>query len=299
MQEVIEPDHASIRPRVPARPHPRARDARERAVPLALAAGLRVNYTREGSGPPLLLLHGWSNSSLTLQPLAHALADTRTVIVPDLPGFGRTEAPRDPRGWDTATHAEWMAELLGKLKLDRADIFGHSHGGRIASYFAATSPERVERLILCCSAGLRLHIAMKTRLRRRGIRLLLRSAHTAARLHLLGRNGPERARALSERYASADYRAAGGMRPTLARVLADDLEPLLPRITAPTLIVWGENDRETPIELAERSHRLIRGSQLFVVPGTGHHVFAEAQDAVAGRMRTFLADASVAEAVSS
>src|SRR5262249_23238212 len=104
----------------------------------------------------------------------------------------------------------------------------------------------------------------------------------------LGKNGVELARSVSERYASPDYRAAGAMRPTLARVLADDLEPLLPRIAAPTLVIWGADDRETPLELGERTHRLIRDSELFVVPGAGHHVFQEAQEQVAARIRTFL-----------
>src|SRR5581483_5617755 len=89
----------------------------------------------------------------TLQQLAHTLAGERTVIVPDLPGFGRSQAPKQPEGWDTAAHAEWLAELMQKLKLERADLFGHSHGGRIASCLAATAPERVDRLVLCCRAG--------------------------------------------------------------------------------------------------------------------------------------------------
>jgi len=257
-------------------------------VPLARVAGLRVNYTRVGSGRPLLLLHGWANSSLTLQPLAEALADAHTVIVPDLPGFGRTEAPKEPQGWNTADHARFVAELMTALKLERVAVFGHSHGGRIASWLAATQPERVEQLVLCCSAGLRQRLPLDVRLRRRYRRLLLKSAHWAAQRGLLGANGTERARTLSERYASPDYRAAGAMRPTLARVLADDMEPLLAHIAAPTLIVWGENDEETPLELGERTHRLIGGSELFVVRGAGHHVFQDAPEAVAERIRSFL-----------
>lgn len=257
-------------------------------MPLALAAGLRVNYTRAGSGPPLILLHGWANSSLTLQPLAEWLSDIRTVIVPDLPGFGRTEAPKQSEGWDTAAHAAFIAELMDKLKIERADFFGHSRGGAYAAYLAATRPERMERMILCGSAGLRERLPISTRLRRRYRRLLIRSAHRLANRGLLGKGGQERARALSERYASVDYRAAGPMRPTLAKVLADDLEPLLPRITAPTLLVWGAEDRETPLELGERSHRLIRGAELLVVEGAGHHVFQDAPEQVVPRIRAFL-----------
>jgi pimeloyl-ACP methyl ester carboxylesterase len=262
-------------------------------MPLALAGGLRVNYSRAGAGPPLLLLHGWANSSLTLQPLAQALAGVRDVIAPDLPGFGRTEVPKEPAGWDTERHAAFIAEFMDKLKLDRADVFGHSHGGRIASYLAATSPERVERLVLCGSAGLHPRLSPAARLRRLQRRLLLRGAHKAAAAGLLGKDGPAWARALSERYASADYRAAGAMRPTMARVLADDLEPLLPRIAAPTLLIWGALDEEAPLELGERSVRLIPGARLIVVPNAGHHVFQERPELVTAELRAFLAPAGV------
>ena len=257
-------------------------------MPLALAGGLRVNYTREGSGPPLLMLHGWANSSLTLQPLAHALTDIRDVYAPDLPGFGRTERPREPEGWDTARHAAFIVELMDKLKLERADFFGHSHGGRIATYLAATSPHRVTRLILAGSTGLHSHLTPFERLRRTTRRALIKSAHRAAARGWLGKGGPQRARALSERYASADYRAAGPMRPTMARVLADDLEPLLAHIEAPTLLIWGALDRETPLELGQRSRRLINGSSLVVVPNAAHHVFQDAPQQVEAAIRSFL-----------
>ncbi|HLZ70720.1 MAG TPA: alpha/beta hydrolase [Dehalococcoidia bacterium] len=260
-------------------------------MPLALAAGLRVNYSRAGTGSPLVLLHGWGNSSGTLDGLARALGDTHDCIVPDLPGFGRSETPKEAEGWDVARHAEWLAQLMDKLKLERMDLFGHSHGGRIASYLAATRPQRVDRLVLCASAGLRERLPLPVKLRRWRTRLLLRTAHRAARTGLLGESGPERARALSEKYASPDYRAAGAMRPTLARVLAEDLQPLLPRIQAPTLLIWGDRDRETPLELGRRSARLIPHARLVVLPGAGHHPFIDQPERVASEMRAFLQQA--------
>ena len=260
-------------------------------MPLALAQGLRVNYIRAGSGPPLVLLHGWANSSLTLEPLARSLADLHEVFVPDLPGFGRTEPPKEPGGWDTVEHAAFIMNLMEKLKLNRADFFGHSHGGRIATYLAATAPERVGRLVLCGSAGLHLRLTPRQQMRRLTRRFVLRSAHRLAGHGLLGKEGPEQARRLSERWASPDYRAAGAMRPTFAKVVADDMEPLLPRIVAPTLLIWGELDDETPLELGERSRRLISGSRLVAIPAAGHHVFQEQPERVTAAIRAFLLDA--------
>ncbi len=255
---------------------------------LALAGGLRTNYARGGAGAPLLLLHGWGNSGLTLEPLAAALGELRETIVPDLPGFGRSERPRQPEGWDTAAYAAWALALLDKLNLERVDLFGHSHGGRVAIDLAANHPERVGKLILVGAAGLPQYTPPAVRLVRAGRALLLRTMHRTAERGLLGEDGAETARALSERFASADYRAAGAMRPTMARVLADDLTPLLPRITAPALLIWGARDDETPLELGLRMERLIRGARLLVVPDAGHHVFSDRPALVVEALREFL-----------
>ena len=257
---------------------------------LALVGGLRTNYARAGEGAPLLLLHGWGNSGLTLEPLAAALGDLRQTIVPDLPGFGRSERPKQPQGWDTAAYAAWTLALLDKLDLQRVDLLGHSHGGRIAIYLAANHPERVGKLILVGAAGLPQYAPPVARLGRAGRALLLRTMHRAAERGLLGAEGGEAARSLSERFASADYRAAGAMRPTMARVLADDLTALLPRIVAPALLIWGAHDDETPLELGLRMERLIRGARLLAVPDAGHHVFNDRPEVVGGAIRAFLTE---------
>lgn len=257
---------------------------------LALIGGLRTNYARGGEGTPLLLLHGWGNSSLTLEPLAGALADLRHTIVPDLPGFGRSERPKPAEGWDTAAYAAWALALLDKLDLPRVDLLGHSHGGRIAINIAANQPERVGKLILVGAAGLPQYAPPAARLKRAGRALLLRTMHRAAERGLLGAEGMETARALSERFASPDYRAAGALRPTMARVLADDLTALLPRIVAPTLLIWGTRDDETPLELGLRMERLIRGARLLIVPEAGHHVFIDRPEVVIAAGRAFLAE---------
>jgi pimeloyl-ACP methyl ester carboxylesterase len=255
---------------------------------LALVNGLRTSYERAGEGPPLLLLHGWANSALTLEPLARALGDLRQTIVPDLPGFGRSERPKPPQGWNTADYAAWALLLLDKLGIERADLFGHSHGARVAIQLAAEHPERAGRLILAGAAGLPAYASPAARLAGAGRSLLLQTVHRAAARGLLGADGPEQARALSERLASADYRAAGAMRPTMARVLVDDLTPLLPRIAAPTLLLWGAHDTETPVELGLRMERLIRGARLLVLPDAGHHVFSDSPEPAVAAIRDFL-----------
>src|SRR5205814_400149 len=103
--------------------------------------------------PPAILLHGWGCEGASLHPLATHLAQRFRTITPDLPGFGGTTPP--PDDWGVPEYASWTLQLLDKLGIGRALLLGHSNGGRIAIYLAATQPAIVDRLILVDSAGIR------------------------------------------------------------------------------------------------------------------------------------------------
>ena len=104
-------------------------------------------------GPPAILLHGWGGEGASLHPLAAHLAQRFRTITPDLPGFGGTARP--PGDWGVPEYAAWTLELLDKMGVDRAIFLGHSFGGRITIFLAATQPSTVDRLILVDSAGIR------------------------------------------------------------------------------------------------------------------------------------------------
>ncbi|MGH7723552.1 MAG: alpha/beta fold hydrolase, partial [Candidatus Dormibacteria bacterium] len=105
-----------------------------------------------GSGPALLLLHGWGAHKELMAPIAERLSGYR-IVAPDLPGFGATPAP--PRAWGVDEYAAWLVALLDRLGVERAHVVGHSNGGRVAIALAAAHPDRVGRLVLTDSAGIR------------------------------------------------------------------------------------------------------------------------------------------------
>jgi pimeloyl-ACP methyl ester carboxylesterase len=228
----------------------------------------RVVVTGEGS--PLLLLHGWGASAELFAPIINALQPGRRLIVPDLPGFGGSEPPPVP--WSAHEYALWTAKLLDRLGVDRADVIGHSNGGRIALVLAATYPDRIGKLVLTGSAGIRPRHGVRYHARVRGykvLRWLGRSRTLPAAL----RNA---ARVRAEKRGSDDYRAASGtMRGTLVRLVNDDLRGMLPRVAAPALLIWGDNDVETPLADGRIMERLIPDAGLVIFAGAGHYAYLE------------------------
>ncbi len=235
-----------------------------------------------GAGPPVLLLHGWGATKELMAPVAQRLAHFR-VVVPDLPGFGGTPPP--PGAWGVDEYATWVLALLDRLGIEQADVVGHSNGGRIAIALAATHPERVHRLVLTDSAGIRSRHGLRHQARVRTFKLL-RAASRWAWL-------PARVRATAQRRAerrgSADYRAASGtLRASMVRLVNADMRPSLARLTTSTLLIWGECDEETPMDDARTMERLIADAGLVVFEGAGHFAYAEQPDRFARIVDVFL-----------
>ncbi|MET9292271.1 alpha/beta hydrolase [Streptomyces sp. NPDC003077] len=116
------------------------------ATGVAEVNGIRLHYTRAGSGPLLVLLHGWPQTSLCWRPVMGRLAATHTVVAPDLRGYGLTDKPTS--GYDKRQMAADIAELVRELGFERAAVVGHDRGGRVAHRWALDRPDQVEKLVV-------------------------------------------------------------------------------------------------------------------------------------------------------
>src|SRR5919109_904721 len=114
--------------------------------------GHRVIYRIAGSGPPVVLIHGMVNSSRHWELVARQLADSYTVIAPDLIGHGDSATPRGD--YSLGAHAASIRDLLTAIGVERATIVGHSLGGGVAMQFFYQFPQRTERLVLVSTGGL-------------------------------------------------------------------------------------------------------------------------------------------------
>ena len=244
--------------------------------------GLETYFTEAGRGDPVLLLHGWGASSQSLAPLCGALADSFRVLAPDLPGFGWSQAP--PVAWGSADYAGHVGRLMQETGLAGAALVGHSFGGRVAITPAPKQPALVSRLVRVASAGIRPRRRAGYYVRVGGVKL----ARWVFSLPGWGATGRRMLSKMSDRFGSRDYRAAGKMRPTLVKVVNEDLAPLLPAVRAPTLILWGDRDQEVPRSAMEITAARIPHARLIVFEGAGHFPFLDMREKFCRTVEEFL-----------
>jgi pimeloyl-ACP methyl ester carboxylesterase len=244
----------------------------------------RVNCVELGSGPAVLLIHGlggnWQN---WLENIPH-LARNHRVIAIDLPGFGESEMPHEQI--TIAFYARWIAQLLGTLEIERCAVIGNSMGGQIAAEFTLLYPEIVERLVLVSAAGISVENFNKpstVKLFKRADRLFaFWSTQVVARGRQLTRRRRARRALMSFWVRRPDDLSAalvvelsrGTGKPGFAAALKGltnhALRARLRQIKAPVLLVWGAEDRITPLRDANEFHDAIRDSQLVVYDDTAH-----------------------------
>ncbi len=258
--------------------------------------GVRLHVRESGptAGPALVLLHGFGASLHTWEPWALALQDHFRVIRIDLPGAGLTGA--DPTGdYSDTRGVQLLAALMDQLGLDQATLVGHSMGGRLAWRFAAEQPQRVARLVLVApdgfaSPGFEYGKAPEVTALVRLMQFVLPKVVLRKSLEPAYAD-PERLTAETvTRYW--DLMRAPQVRPALIQrmqqLVLQDPVPLLVRITAPTLLLWGEQDTMIPLANAQDYVAAIAGARLVSFPGVGHLPHEEAPAATLPALRAFL-----------
>lgn len=248
--------------------------------------GAKVYYELHGEGGPwLTLLHGWGGKCESWLPVTRDFSDTHRILVLDFPGHGRSGEPPEP--WDVTGYMENLAALMDAIGMERTDIMAHSFGGRVALLLAATHPERVGRMVLTGCAGLRAKGSGKKSLKSRVYRALKALVSLGEKCHIL--NGDAAREKLIQRFGSEDYKAlTPSMRATFNRILAQDLDPILPRVQASTLLIWGEKDTATPLWMGERMRDTIPDAGLVVLPGEDHFAYLHQYERFKTISRQFL-----------
>ena len=252
--------------------------------------GMAVAHRRAGVGPPLVLLHGFTQDSRVWRPQLEALSDAFTVVAWDAPGAGESDDPSEPYG--IAEWADCLARFLEVIRIERAAVGGLSWGGLLAQELYRRHPTKVASLILVDTyAGWTGSLGPETASERLAGCIAdsaLPSGEFVPR-YLPGMFGPRVSSAAREELAAimADTHPQGFR--LMATALAEaDTRDLLPAIDVPTLLVWGDADVRSPISIASDFHTAVRGSELVVVPGAGHVSNLERPDLFNDAVRGFL-----------
>lgn len=232
---------------------------------------LLSSYTEAGEGTPLVLLHGWGCCAGTFKDLQADLSGKFRVVAVDFPGFGRSEEPKEI--WGCAEYAQWTQQFLKKMNIHAPVILGHSFGGRIALVLHSRIP--VSKLILTGSAG----ITAANRPSKKTLATYLPGFLKKGLLREL----------LIKIAGSDDYkRATPRMREVLKKIIAEDLRPFAAKISAPTLLIWGANDKETPLATGKDFNATIPASTLEIMQDCGHYAFLENRQAFLDLTNNFL-----------
>ena len=258
-------------------------------------AGVRLHLRDTGprTAPAVVLLHGFGASLQTWDAWAQDLQRGHRVVRYDMPGFGLTGA--DPSGdYTDARSIAVLLAVMDQLRIARADIVGNSMGGRIAWMFAALHPERVDKLVLVspdgfASPGIEYGVAPKVPLMMQALPYVLPSFMLRASLAPAYVNPDVLTPELFNRYR--DMMLAPGVRRAIVQRMGqqvlEDPVPLLKRIEAPTLLMWGEKDGMIPFANSADYLRALPHATLAALPGIGHLPQEEAP-ATVSILREFL-----------
>ena len=249
------------------------------------ANGFPIHYIDEGEGQPILLLHGWGSSLEVWNTIISGLKQQGNYrfVALDFPGCGKSPLP--PRPLTLEDYTALTLEVCRQLKIEHPIIMGHSNGGRVTLSLLGQGLLKAEKAVLFGSAGIKPKSNPKKTIKIASFKTVkffltlpgLKN-HTAPLL--------DRAR---RHFGSADYNNAPEvMRKTLVSLINSDVSALLPNISCPTLLIWGDQDTAVPLSDAKKMERLIPDAGLCVLEGCGHFAFLERPGEVQLILNSFL-----------
>ncbi len=245
--------------------------------------GLNIEYTEQGEGIPVLMLHGWGSSFDFYKGIMASLSDRCRVVAINFPGCGNSDTMLEP--WNLNDYCSLVLKFIKAVNLENPILIGHSHGGRVILKITAEKMLNPPKIILLDSAGLIPRKSIKQKFRAKSFKAIKNTLS----LPIIKNYSGELLEKARNHYGSADYNAAPPvLRQTLVSLVNTDLRNIIPNIDCPTLLIWGENDTDTPLEDAKIIESLIKDSGLCVFENAGHFAFYEQQSRTIAILNSFI-----------
>ncbi len=245
----------------------------------------KLAYLKSGSGPAIVIVHGVGGHKEDWVGVMDALSGARTVYAIDMIGFGGSD--RDAPDLSMTAQADAILALLDAEKIGKADLLGNSVGGWATATFAAAHPDRVGRLVVADIAGFKAMFEGEPPVNffpetQEEMEKLLKTVLYSDFAHT-----PEfAAKALAALDASGERSIVPRLFPGL--VSSPKLEEVLPQITVPTLVVWGQEDKLFPVALGPYLTGLIPDATLVTVEKAGHFPQVDNFDGFMAAIKPFL-----------
>lgn len=236
-----------------------------------------INYKIFGKGKKFVLfLHGWGGSTNSFLSVANRVAINHKVILVDFYGFGKSRFPDNPI--DTYEYTIQIYLLLKSKNITNFDIVAHSFGGRIAIVLSSLFDLKVDKMVLIGSAGVLPKRTMKYRINIIRYRIYKK----LSKLKLVS---PKK---LSQ-FGSDEYKQLNTVQKlSYVKIVNQGLEYLMAKVDSKVLLVWGMEDKSTPIYMARIMNRLIKDSKLFIYNNSGHFCYLENYISFCNLLLTFL-----------
>jgi pimeloyl-ACP methyl ester carboxylesterase len=245
--------------------------------------GLNIEYTEQGEGTPVLLLHGWASSMDLYKGIMNALADRCRLVAVNFPGCGKSETMSEP--WTLDDYCDFVLEFMEKVQLKDPIMIGHSHGGRVTLKMAAEGMVNPSKIVLLDSAGLIPKKSFKQKVRAKSFKAI----KSVLTLPVIKNHSEPLLNKARGYFGSADYNSAPEvLRKTLVSLVNTDLRDIIPNISCPTLLIWGDKDTATPLSDAKIIESLIKDAGLCEIKGAGHFAFLEQPYLVHSILQSFI-----------
>ena len=254
------------------------------------AGSFRIVFERRGTGPPLVLLHGALSDSRSLRRQLDGLSDDYTVVAWDAPGCGRSSDP--PQDFRLSDYADSLAVFINAIGLERPHVLGLSFGSGLALEFYRRYPAVPATLVLASAyagwAGSLPPEEVQERLEM-GLRQSEWPPEQLVEAFVPTLfSGSASDEMINEATAILSDFHPVGMRAMLKAFAEADLRDVLPHIEVPTLLLYGEADQRSPLNVARELHSMIPTSTLVIIPVVGHECNVEAPEAFNEAVRNFL-----------
>ena len=244
--------------------------------------GLNINYEVSGEGTPVILLHGWLCSLETMKPIANVLENFKVYNV-DLPGFGKSDMPKE--FFCTNDFGNFLDGFIKELKIENPILIGHSNGGRTIINYAGRKLGNIKKIILIDSAGIKPERKLGYYIKVYTFKCLKKFLGIFPDVEMFN-NIRER---VLGKFGSSDYKNSSEvLRRTMSIIINEDQTEILKNIKAPTLLLWGENDEDTPIRDGKIMEENIKDSSLIEIKGAGHFSYLDSYNQCMEIIKNFL-----------
>ena len=229
---------------------------------------ITIYYEKFGSkGENILILPGWGNTSKTFYNIINHLKEKHTIYIIDYPSFGKSPIPK--KSLTIYNYADLIRNFLIKNNIKNPIIIAHSFGGRITTLLAGYYKIKINKLILIDIASIKPKKNIKQLIKEKIYKLLKKLIKYLP-------NNKKLNQKLINIFGSTDYKnLPKSMQQTFKNIVNEDLTPYLKEVNTETLIIWGEQDLDTPLNDARKINKLIKNSALIIYPNASHYSYLQ------------------------